>query len=185
MRRGRPPSFDEVFVEYSDRIYRFCYRLCGNPVDAEDLAQDVFVLAYQGLKGFEGRSSLATWLYRIALHRWQRMIRRRGPTTIPLEDDTLAGQVPDPARQAEEAIALDGALAALPSILREAFLLVKAEGLTCQEAAEALDIPIGTVKWRVHESVIRLQDHLQGRKTTKYRFGIGPSQAKERKRDEV
>jgi RNA polymerase sigma factor (sigma-70 family) len=74
--RGAPASFDALYAEHSNRIYRFCYRLCGHPVDAEDLAQEVFLAAYQGLSGFAGRSSLTTWLYRIAIYRWQRVLKQ-------------------------------------------------------------------------------------------------------------
>src|ERR1700704_2912454 len=96
--RGEAGAFDQLYAGYGDRIYRLCYRLCGHAADAEDLAQEVFVAAYQGLDRFAGRSSLTTWLYRIAFFRWGRL---RG---VPLSnsvslDSELDGAVtaPDPA----------------------------------------------------------------------------------------
>ena len=155
-RRAGLAAFDALYATYGDRIYRFCFRLTGRAADAEDLAQEVFVAAYRGLGGFEGRSSVATWLYRIALYRWRRMreARRHEPAAL---DEELAGTWPDPARATVARLSLEAALGTLPDSLREAFLLVKAEGLKYREAAEALDIPQGTVQGRVHEAVHRLR----------------------------
>lgn len=154
---GAPARFDLLYSEYSDRIFRFCYRLCGHTADAEDLTQEVFLAAYQGPAGFAGRSSLATWLYRIAIRRWQRIRSTRGPETTSLDEETPAAAGPDPAAAGVERISLDRALAALPESLRVAFLLVKAEGLTYREAAAVLGVPRGTMQWRVHEAVQRLR----------------------------
>lgn len=159
--RGAPASFDALYAEHGNRIYRFCYRLCGQSADAEDLTQEVFLAAYQGLAGFAGRSSLATWLYRIAFYRWQRIRSRRGPETVPLEEDTATSPTaPDPSRSTIERVMLDQALETLPEALRETFLLVKVEGLKYREAAAVLGVPTGTVQWRVHEAVLRLRAQL-------------------------
>jgi RNA polymerase sigma-70 factor, ECF subfamily len=153
---SRPRSFDALYREYGDRIYRFSYRLCGNRADAEDLTQEVFVLAWQGLERFEGRSSLTTWLYRIALNRWHRIRSTRGPETVPLEEGSEAGTRDLAAAQVER-LSLESAVAALPEPLREAFILVKAEGLKYREAAAVLEIPQGTVQSRVHDAVVQLR----------------------------
>ena len=152
-------SFTLFYREYGGRIYRFCRRLCGNDTDAEDLTQDVFLAAYQGAEQFEGRSSLSTWLYRIAVYRWRNLRRIRKPVTIPLDarQNMLSS---DPTHSGLETISLNRALTALPENLREAFLLVKGEGLLCREAAEALGIPEGTLKSRVYAATIRLQQLL-------------------------
>src|SRR5436309_15835483 len=96
--RGEAGSFDALYSDYGDRIYRFCYRLCGHTADAEDLTQEVFLAAYQGLHRFAGRSSVATWLYRIALYRWQRIHGSRRIETVPLDEEMVgAAAAPDPA----------------------------------------------------------------------------------------
>jgi len=155
---GEPGSFDALYGQYGDRIYRFCYRLCGHTADAEDLTQEVFVAAYQGLHRFAGRSSVATWLYRIALYRWGRIHGARRPETVPLDEETVgAATAPDPASAGVERLSLENALLSLPNGLREAFLLVKAEGLKYREAAQVLGVPQGTVQSRVHDAVVRLR----------------------------
>ena len=89
------------------------------------------------------------------------MSRARGPETVPLDEEWAAAATsPDPARAGVTRISLQSALAALPDAVREAFLLVKAEGLKCREAAAVLGIPEGTVKYRVHQAVILLRELL-------------------------
>ena len=159
--RGEPGSFDAFYDRYSDPVYRLCYRLCGHAADAEDLAQEVFLAAYQGLHRFVGRSSVSTWLYRIAMYRWQRL--RAGPMseTVSLEEEPAALVSADPAAAGVERLSLGNALDALSVDLREAFLLVKAEGLKYREAAQVLDVPQGTLQYRVHEAVKKLRRLLQ------------------------
>jgi RNA polymerase sigma-70 factor (ECF subfamily) len=154
-RKGEPEAFDAIYAEFGDRIYRFCFRLCGRAADAEDMAQETFLAAYRGRERFEGRSSLATWLYRIALFRWRKLCAAQRPQ-IAAPDDAPAPAA-DPARIGQARLALHEALAALPDDLRESFLLVKAEGLKYREAAEALGVPQGTVQFRVHAATQRLR----------------------------
>jgi RNA polymerase sigma-70 factor (ECF subfamily) len=157
-RNRKLPSIETVYAEYGERIYRFCYRLCGQAAEAEDLAQDVFVAAFQGLEGFEGRSSLSTWLYRIAFYRWRQLHPRGRLPALSLEEDVERMPVqPDLAHESLQRLGLEEALATLPVDLRDAFLLVKAEGLTYREAAEVLEAPQGTIQYRVHEAVQRLR----------------------------
>jgi RNA polymerase sigma-70 factor, ECF subfamily len=153
---GTPGTFEALYGEYGDRIYRFCYRLCGHAADAEDLTQEVFLAAYQALPRFAGRSSVATWLYRIALYRWRRLHGARRPETVPLDDEVTVVS-PDPSEAGLARLSLERALAALPDTLREPFLLVKAEGLKYREAAAVLSIPQGTVQSRVHDAAVMLR----------------------------
>jgi RNA polymerase sigma-70 factor, ECF subfamily len=154
----RNESFDALLAQYGDRIYRFCHRLCGNATDAEDLTQEVFVAAFEGLPRFQHRSSLETWLYRIAVFRWRAQRDRRKPPTVPLDEAQAAdAAAPDPARASLSRMELERALAALPEPLRQAFILVKAEGLRCHEAAAVLGIPEGTLKYRVYQAIHRLR----------------------------
>lgn len=152
-------EFQALYDTYSDRIYRFCYRLSGSATDAEDLVQEVFIAAYQGQEKFEGRSTVATWLYRIALYKWRRISQSRERDTLPLLDDTPepSASTSDPAHTRLERMSLEQAITGLPVDLREAFILVKAEGLKYREAAIALNVPQGTVQRRVHDAVHRLR----------------------------
>ena len=147
-----------LYAQHGDRIYRFCFRLCGRAADAEDLAQEVFVAAYQGWGSFAGRSSVLTWLYRIALYRWHRLRPQWQPDAVSWDDASEAADPHgDPAHVGVQRLSLDAALALLPDDLHDAFILVKAEGLKYKEAARVLDAPQGTVQWRVSEAVHRLR----------------------------
>ena len=148
-------DFPALYQKYGDRIYRFCYRLSGSASDAEDLTQEVFLAAFQGAGRFEGRASVQTWLYRIALNCWRSSRRKPHLDMTPLEDAAHPG--PGLEQSITDAASLTCALNALPPDLREAFLLVKAEGLTHREAAQVLDAPLGTVQFRVHQAARRLR----------------------------
>lgn len=155
MRPNERADFPAFYQKYGDRLYRFCYRLCGSASDAEDLTQEVFLAAFQGAGRFEGRSSVPTWLYRIALNCWRHARRSHRLDTTPLDDAAQAG--PGMEQAVTDAASLACALGGLPPDLREAFLLVKAEGLTYREAAQVLGIPQGTVQWQVHTASRRLR----------------------------
>ena len=150
-------GFPALYAQHGDRIYRFCYRLCGRAAEAEDLTQDVFVAACQGLAGFAGRSSVTTWLYRIALYRWNRVRTQQASEVCASHRQEAIADHADPAQIGLRRLSLAAALGALPDDLRNAFLLVKAEGLKYREAAEVLDVPQGTVQWRVAEAARRLR----------------------------
>ena len=155
----RTEQWEALYGEYGSRIYRFCHRLSGNPSDAEDLTQEVFLAAFRGMEGFQGRSSIQTWLYRIAVFRWRAL--RRTDSPLLSNEGCAEPSAPDPAIAQTDKMSMDGAMASLPSIFREAFLLVKLEGLTCREAAEALGVPQGTVKFRIYRAVRLLRARLQ------------------------
>jgi RNA polymerase sigma-70 factor (ECF subfamily) len=157
---GRDPGVQpgELYEAYGGRVYRFCRRLCGNPSDAEDLAADVFLAAFEGWERFEGRSSVATWLFRIAVFRWRALSARRRPEVVPLDAAEFPGG--DPAPGQIEALEIERAIAALPEPLREALLLVKVEGFKYREAAGILGVPQGTLQSRVHDAVVRLRREL-------------------------
>ena len=154
-RQGDASAFNELYDELGTRLYRFCFRLCGDKDDAEDLMAEVFLAAYSGREKFEGRSSLTTWLYRIAVYQWGRM-RRSKRATVPLEDhhEQTVQEV------GIHSVALEQALAELPESLVQAFVLVKCEQLCYREAAEVLGVPMGTIQFRVHEASQRLRKSL-------------------------
>jgi RNA polymerase sigma-70 factor, ECF subfamily len=162
-RCGEPGAFDALYAEYGPRIFRFSLRLCGNAEDAEDVTQETFLGAFRGLHRFEGRSSLTTYLYRIAVYRWRQM-RMGGmqPETVCWDErDERSDGDADPAQLSVTRLELAAALETLSTAQREAFLLVKSEGLTCREAAETLDMPVGTVKYHVFQAIRRLQECLR------------------------
>ena len=152
-------SVEALYELYGDRIYHFCFELCGNEADAEDLAQDVFVSAHHSLPQFEGRSSVVTWLYGIAINRWNNLKRATVPTRSLEGIPEGRASTGDRTSAQLERLSLEDALKTLPDPLREAFLLVRSEGLKYREAAEVLQVPLGTVQSRVHAAAM----HLRGR----------------------
>src|SRR5262245_35927040 len=117
LEQGKLPKFEAVRERYAERIFRFCFRLCGNAADAEDLTQDVFVAVYQNLDQFQGQSALSSWLLRIAIYRWQRIKEARGPETVSLDPALGAAMASaDVGPTQVERISLERALSSLSDI---------------------------------------------------------------------
>ncbi len=146
-RQGDIEAFDELFAITSERVYRFALRLTGNPQDAEDVTADTYVAAFQGLESFEGRSSVQTWLYRIVVHRAHRARRKRREAS-----QAEIAEVCPRSESDLRAIELFELVAELPEKLKAPFLLVRAEGLSYEEAAKVLACMPGTVGWAVHRA---------------------------------
>ena len=168
-RRGELGAFEEVYRAHSGRLYGLVLRMVGNPADAEDLLQEIFLSAHRKLDGFRGESALGTWLYRLATNQCLDHLRSRstraGQLTDALEDEPA---LPDARSRAvaEETVAkmdLERALAQLPDGCRAAFLLYDVEGLEHREVAEALGIAEGTSKSQVHKARLKLRALLGGR----------------------
>lgn len=156
--RREAGSFDALYRDYGTPVYRFCLRLTVNAPDAEDLAQEVFVAAFQNAEGFEGRSSILTWLYRIAIFQWNTMRRRRKIDIVEYDESaTDVSLQSDHAARSSIRMGLAAALESIPDAQRQAFVLVRGEGLRCREAAETLGIAEGTLKYRVHQAAVALQ----------------------------
>jgi RNA polymerase sigma-70 factor, ECF subfamily len=157
-RRQDRAAFDTLFARYGGAVLTFAQYLTGCRSDAEDLMQETFLAAYRGAEGYKGGSLLLTWLLGITLRRFRDSNRRPRPALLPLfeETDTTDG-VSTMEQEAITAIVFRQAVDALDTPLREAFLLVTVQGLTHTEAAEILEAPVGTVKWRVAEAAKRLR----------------------------
>jgi len=157
MQRKATPDFDAVYREHADRVFRYCRALCRNDdAEAQDVAQETFIRAYRSLEQFEGRSSMLTWLVRIARREWIRRNAREKETFL-LEEAELPDPAGDLAIRETRRIWLQEALARLPEQQREAVVLVKVDGLTHREAAEVLEIPQGTVQFHVSQGIRQLR----------------------------
>jgi RNA polymerase sigma-70 factor (ECF subfamily) len=168
-RRGDPAAFCELVRRYRDRIVALALHLSGSASDADDIAQDVFLAAYQRLASFEGRSEFFTWIYRMAVNRSLNLgrdhgRRREAPLDDPRVDRALAVDAAgDPARAAElrqTYARLVVALDRLPPDMRASVVLVVLQGLSHAEAAVVQACPPGTVAWRIHEARARLRRDL-------------------------
>jgi RNA polymerase sigma-70 factor (ECF subfamily) len=159
MKESAPATdgFEEVFETHAAKVYRFALRLSGNREEAEDLAAEAFAAAYQNWDRFRRESSAGTWLYGIVLNRWRVHCRKKRLRPERIEAAEAVAQT-----FRFETFELAEAMLALPRPLREAFLLVKGEGLTHAEAAKAVGVPVGTMYFRVHQAVRRLRASLVG-----------------------
>jgi len=136
------------------------WRMCGTRADAEDLLQEIFLLAYRKLPEFRGDSAVGTWLYRLAMNRCldhlkSRQSRESGSTTA-LDEEVLPGprRVPD---GGVKRLDLERAIARLPEGARAAFILHDVEGFQHHEVANILGITEGTSKSQVHKARMKLR----------------------------
>ncbi len=168
-RRGEKGAFDVLVKRHEARVWRLACRLLGDSDAALDAAQEAFVKAWKALPRFKGESRFSTWLTRIAINQCRNELRRRRTVkhTQPLSLDaaprgaerppseTLAACGPEPwevARGREVNRALEAALSDLEPDSREVLLLRDAEDLSYEEIAEILDVPLGTVRSRLHRA---------------------------------
>ena len=160
---GDEAAFEDLVKKYGGPILNFCRRLVGNATVAEDLAQEAFVKFYLGLSGFDPARPVSPFLYRIAHNHCLDWLRKKKVPTVPLvwEDadggEARVADAPDSSLAPDELVeraevqqAIDEALASLPPVYRSALIMRHREGLSYEEIAAALDMPLGTVKARIH-----------------------------------
>jgi RNA polymerase sigma-70 factor (ECF subfamily) len=168
--RGRTEAFGELVKRYQDRLYNAVYRYLDNAEDAQDVVQEAFLSAYQALDGFKGGSQFFTWLYRIAMnHAIDRKRRRRlvlRVETLQEEDrhpidESDAANPTEVLGKKEERERLHQALQLLSAEHRLVLILKDIEGLKYEEMAETLDVPIGTIRSRLHRARLELREILE------------------------
>jgi RNA polymerase sigma-70 factor (ECF subfamily) len=174
-REGKPGAFDAIVRTHQDRVYAFCLRMLADREDALDTAQEVFLSAYRNMAGFRGEASLSTWLLRIAANRSLNRIRQRATRAArevmsiePQEDGDSPFQPPGreedrPDRMMESRETrkiLEAAIANLDEDSRMLVLLSDVEGFSYEELSEAVGIPLGTVKSRLHRARMALRKML-------------------------
>ncbi len=154
---GDSEAFDEIYRAYEEMVFNLALRLSGDRERAADLSQEIFLRVYRHLGQFRGRSSLKTWIYRVAVnHCRSRLARRRPPSRPGADDEERLARLADPRRGPEEramagdeARRVERALAGLPRPFREAVVLRDLEGLAYDEIAEILGVRPGTVRSRI------------------------------------
>lgn len=171
---GDRTEFARMVDSYSTPIYRLSTRMLGNPQDAEDVLQNTFLNALTHLAAFEGRSSLSTWLYRIATNEALMLLRKKKPE-LNLEDaeteenaeDLKPTQFIDWSALPEEELlsgegkkVLEEAIQSLPEPMRIVFLLRDIEGLSIKETADALHLTETNVKTRLLRARMLLREQL-------------------------
>ena len=162
-RKGDLAAFEAIYRAHSGRLYSVACRMLGNPADAEDLLQEIFLAAHRKLDSFRGESALGTWLYRLATNLCLDYLRSRAAKSGQLTD--ALDQEPSLADSGSRRLAertvdrmdLERALAQLPEGCRNAFVLHDIEGLEHREVAEVLGVAEGTSKSQVHKARLRLR----------------------------
>jgi RNA polymerase sigma-70 factor (ECF subfamily) len=166
---GDSSAFDEIVTRYERRVWAICLRMTGDVEDARDASQDAFITAFRSLGSFRGDAQLGTWLHRVAVNASLDVIRRRTRRRTEALDENLeqASDEPGPdeaAERASRAAEVHRALARLAPDHRTVIVLHDLQGLQYPEVAEVLDVPVGTVKSRLHRArleLARLLGHLK------------------------
>jgi len=169
-RDGDTAAFGELVQRYQTRIYAVCLRILADPEEARDAAQDAFITAFRKLAQFRGDAAFSTWLHRIAVNACYDELRRakRRPMlhAIGAADDDPRPEPGPPSRDPADEIAgtVDAvrALASIPEDFRVVLVLADVEDLPYEEIARVLEVPVGTVKSRVHRGRIALGKALSG-----------------------
>lgn len=179
IRAGRSDLFELLAKKYASRIFGMAMRLTRNAADAEDILQEVFLLAFSRLDSFRGDSAFGTWLYKVALNTIYMKLRQRKhaaeetideylpqfdedgkmlgavkPAWINPEDETIRGQVVD---------VLEAAISRLPGDYRIVLTARDIEELSTEETAQALGLTQAAVKSRLHRARLCLRRHLEDR----------------------
>ena len=170
-REGDPLAFEQLIHLYEKRVFALTRRMCKNPADAEEAAQETFLAAWQGLRFFRGESSFSTWLYRLASNACVDLLRKEGRHQAAagpsLNDEEVVLEIPDEAptphalaEQAELKEQIEAGLAALPEEYREVLILREIHQQSYDEIAEILSLDLGTVKSRINRGRKRLRKFL-------------------------
>jgi len=164
---GDSRLFELLMRRYNERIYRTVRSILRDEGDAEDAMQAAYLHAYAHLGDFEGRSSFATWLTRIAIH--EALARRRRSMRTVSGEQEEESDVPAETRSPEDGAAdvenrrlLTRAIDALPEHFRTVFVLRQVQELSIEETARCLEIEPATVKTRLHRARIALRDSIAG-----------------------
>ncbi len=175
--RGDSNSFGRLYERHAVRVFHLLRRLTGNAAEAEDLTQETFIAAYAALAGWRKEGAFGTWLCGIAAKRYANARRGQLHRQEPEYDvqETLAAPDSDPLlhytrREREQQI--EQAIVQLPELCREVFVLVKVEGFAYREAAELLEIPIGTVQSRLWRATRLLQNALNAENVSQGNFTL-------------
>ncbi|WP_293009882.1 MULTISPECIES: RNA polymerase sigma factor [unclassified Oscillibacter] len=167
-RAGDADAFETLVLRYEKRVYALALRMCGNPADAQEAAQEALLSAWQSLPFFRGESSFSTWLYRLTSNASVDLLRReKRQRAVSLDDGELSLNIPDDrltpheeAEQSELREAIHSGLKTLPDDYRAVLVLRELHQLSYQEISSALDVDLGTVKSRINRGRKRLCEFL-------------------------
>ncbi|MBI1334408.1 MAG: sigma-70 family RNA polymerase sigma factor [Armatimonadetes bacterium] len=172
--RGDKAALNELIRKYQERTYQYAFRLTRNPEEACDVVADAFLRVNNAIKNFKGNSAFSTWLYRIVTNCYLDRRKRDRSKSLVSIDATVhhdheeitreiedSGNTPDElAERNQREVMLQRALNKLPEFQKAMIIMFHAEQQTYEEIAEALDLPLGTVKSRLNRARISLRELL-------------------------
>jgi RNA polymerase sigma-70 factor, ECF subfamily len=167
--RGDSAAFGQLVTKYQDRLYNTIVHVIGSTDEAYDVVQDALVQAFVKLESFHRESGFYTWLYRIALNAAVSRRRRHKPMQSVEQTRELTGEEPpgrlaspsDRLEQQERAAQVQAALATLSDEHRTVLVLREMEGCSYEAIGEILDLPVGTVRSRLHRARLQLREQLK------------------------
>ncbi|MDX6534758.1 MAG: hypothetical protein QOF68_2502 [Gaiellales bacterium] len=159
---GDAPAFEELVVRYQDRLYTLALRVTLSEADARDCVQEGLISAWRALDRFRGDARFSTWMYRIVLRKAYDSLDKRKRTAEPVEEIVAISTD----RSVEDRLDLMAALSALEPEFRAAAVACDIIGMSMDEAAEALGVPPGTVKSRLHRARARLAAELEANRAS-------------------
>jgi len=171
--KGNTKAFEKLIEDYQNRVFSYCYHLTGNYDNAQDLAQEVFIQAFNSLKSFRREADLGTWLRRIALNKWINSQRRNKFITVSLDESAastngeyfreIAADDESPVEKIEQeefARLVWQALGRLGSEFRQVLILRDMEEYSYEEIASLLGCSLGTVKSRLNRGRKHIREEI-------------------------
>ena len=163
---GDSAAFTALVHRHERRVYNLAYRMLGREEDAKDATQDAFLSALRKLSTFRGQAAFTTWLHRVTVNTCYDLLRRRRRDPVPADLHEQTGPaVADPATSVSSAVDVQRALLGVPEEFRSVLVMHDALDMGYDEIAEALGIPTGTVKSRLHRGRVALARLLPGERS--------------------
>lgn len=172
--KGDQNAYAEIVELYKDKVFQLCYRMLGNRHEAEDMAQEAFIRAYVNIASFNINLKFSTWLYRIATNLCIDRIRKKKPDyyldaeVAGTDGLTMYSQIPANTTSPEDEVesielqeVIQREITRLPEKYRSVIVLKYIEELSLNEISEILDMPLGTVKTRIHRGREALRHQLR------------------------
>lgn len=160
---GDEDAFATLVRRHERRVYNLAYRMIGRPEDARDATQEAFLSCYRHLGAFRGDSSFTTWIHRITVNACYDILRKKAPVLASAEEQVEPPPAPDHADAAADAVDVQRALLDVPAEFRSVLVMHDVQGLPYEEIAQALGVPLGTVKSRLHRARVALGRSLSRR----------------------
>ena len=170
---GDTSAFEEIYHRHFRRVYALCLRMMGNPTEAEDMTQDVFVQLFNKIGMFRGESAFTTWLHRMTVNQVLMHFRKKSTRSELLTDEgetpvqIVQGTANPNAMPVVDRIGLEKALKALPVGYRTVFVLHDIEGYEHYEIADMLGIAEGTSKSQLHKARLKLRQLIRQQAASK------------------